>query len=112
MDEVVVNDINKNKDDCWRCLEYLCKEKESLLKDEQWDESRSQLYEELEEYCRAIHDALETIEYYEGCSAIVKAKEGADYIKSIGMEWFKAKTAAINEKLGIGYEKEEKKDDE
>ena len=43
---------------------------------------------------------------------MVRMEEGADYIKSIGMEWFKAKAAAINEKLGIGYEKEEKKDDE
>ena len=91
------------KADCRECIEYLAKEKESLEKDELWDESSSELYADLDSYQRAIHAALETIEYYEGCSAILKAKEGAEYVEAIGMEWYHMQKAIINEKLGLGF---------
>ena len=73
------------KDTLEKCIEYICDEKKSLEKDELWDENSAKLYEELDAYCGAIRGALEVIEYYEGCSAIVKAREGEQFVKYIAM---------------------------
>lgn len=102
------------KDDVERCIEYLCGQRASLEGFEEGENYEcfkkwqampdEEKWEELEEFCRALRAAMDTIAYYEGCSAIIKAKEGAEYVKEIGEKWYKMVTAQIGEKFGIGFE--------
>ena len=87
------------KDGLEKCIDYLRIQYESSSATE--DEAES-----IEEYLQAINAALDVIEYYEGCSEIIKAKEGAKYIKDISEAWYKMQTARIGERFGIGYDNE------
>ena len=95
------------KDDLNRLAEYLNKEKDSLVNDGPWDESGEALYEELEEYRRAIFGALDTIKYYEEREAILKAQHGSEFMEKLDADWFALRKAFIAEHTGIGLERQE-----
>ena len=95
------------KDDLNRLVEYLNKEKDSLVNDELWDKSSEALYEELEEYRRAIFGALDTIKYYEEREAILKAQHGSEFMGKLDADWFALRKAFIAEHTGIGFERQE-----
>lgn len=95
------------KDDLNRLAEYLNKEQDSLVNDELWDKSSEALYEELEEYRRAIFGALDTIKYYEEREAILKAQHGSEFIEKLDADWFALRKAFIAEHTGIGFERQE-----
>ena len=95
------------KDDLNRLVEYLNKEKDSLVNDELWDKSSEALYEELEEYRRAIFGALDTIKYYEEREAILKAQHGSEFMEKLDADWFALRKAFIAEHTGIGFERQE-----
>lgn len=95
------------KDDLNRLVEYLNKEKDSLVNDEPWDNSSEALYEELEEYRRAIFGALDTIKYYEEREAILKAQHGSEFMGKLDADWFALRKAFIAEHTGIGLERQE-----
>ena len=95
------------KDDLNRLVEYLNKEKDSLVNDELWDNSSEALYEELEEYRRAIFGALDTIKYYEEREAILKAQHGSEFMGKLDADWFALRKAFIAEHTGIGFERQE-----
>ena len=95
------------KDDLNRLVEYLNKEKDSLVNDGPWDKSSEALYEELEEYRRAIFGALDTIKYYEEREAILKAQHGSEFIEKLDADWFALRKAFIAEQTGIGFERQE-----
>ena len=95
------------KDDLNRLAEYLNKEKDSLVNDGPWDESGDALYEELEEYRRAIFGALDTIKYYEEREAILKAQHGSEFMGKLDADWFALRKAFIAEHTGIGLERQE-----
>ena len=103
------------KDDCERCIEYLCgqraglegfEEGESYEHFKEWQKKPDEdKWESLVEYTKAVRAALEMISYYETCSAIIKAKEGPEYVENIGREYYKMMTAPIGERFGIGFGK-------
>lgn len=95
------------KDDLNRLVEYLNKEKDSLVNDGPWDNSSDALYEELEEYRRAIFGALDTIKYYEEREAILKAQHGSEFMGKLDADWFALRKAFIAEHTGIGFERQE-----
>ena len=95
------------KDDLNRLVEYLDKEQDSLVNDELWDKSSEALYEELEEYRRAIFGALDTIKYYEEREAILKAQHGSEFMGKLDADWFALRKAFIAEHTGIGFERQE-----
>lgn len=95
------------KDDLNRLVEYLNKEKDSLVNDGPWDNSSDAIYEELEEYRRAIFGALDTIKYYEEREAILKAQHGSEFIEKLDADWFALRKAFIAEHTGIGFERQE-----
>ena len=95
------------KDDLNRLVEYLNKEKDSLVNDEPWDNSSEALYEELEEYRRAIFGALDTIKYYEEREAILKAQHGSEFMGKLDADWFALRKAFFAEHTGIGLERQE-----
>lgn len=95
------------KDDLKRLVEYLDKEQDSLVNDELWDKSGDALYEELEEYSRAIFGALDTIKYYEEREAILKTQHGSEFIEKLDADWFTLRKAFIAEHTGIGLERQE-----
>ena len=108
------------KDDCERCIEYLCGQRAGLEGFEEgenyehfreWQEKPDEdKWESLVEFTKAVRAALEMISYYEGCSAIIKAKEGAEYIKDIGEQWYRTVTAPIGERFGIGFKSKDKEE--
>lgn len=100
------------KDDLNRLVEYLNKEKDSLVNDEPWDNSSEALYEELEEYRRAIFGALDTIKYYEEREAILKAQHGSEFMGKLDADWFALRKAFIAEHTGIGLERQKMHDPE
>lgn len=95
------------KDDLNRLVEYLDKEQDSLVNDELWDKSSEALYEELEEYRRAIFGALDTIKYYEERETILKTQHGSEFIEKLDEDWFALRKAFIAEHTGIGFERQE-----
>lgn len=95
------------KDDLNRLVEYLNKEKDSLARDGRWNKSSVELYEELEEYRRAIFGALDTIKYYEEREAILKAQHGSEFMGKLDADWFALRKAFIAEHTGIGFERQE-----
>lgn len=95
------------KDDLNRLVEYLNKEKDGLVNDEPWDNSSEALYEDLEEYRRAIFGALDTIKYYEEREAILKAQHGSEFMGKLDADWFALRKAFIAEHTGIGLERQE-----
>ena len=95
------------KDDLNRLAEYLNKEKDSLVNDGPWDESGDALYEELEEYRRAIFGALDTIKYHEEREAILKAQHGSEFMEKLDADWFALRKAFFAEHTGIGLERQE-----
>lgn len=95
------------KDDLNRLVEYLNKEKDSLVNDELWDKSSEALYEELEEYRRAIFGALDTIKYHEEREAILKAQHGSEFMEKLDADWFALRKAFFAEHTGIGLERQE-----
>ena len=98
------------KDDLNRLVEYLNKEKDSLVNDELWDKSSEALYEELEEYRRAIFGALDTIKYYEERETILKTQHGSEFIEKLDEDWFTLRKAFIDERFGIGFEQKKVQD--
>ena len=105
------------KDDLNRLAEYLDKEQDRLVNDGPWDKSSDALYEELEEYRRAIIGALDTIKYYEERETILKTQHGSEFIEKLDADWFALRKAFIDERFGIGFEQkkvqkpEQKEDD-
>lgn len=98
------------KDDLNRLVEYLDKEQDSLVNDELWDKSSDELYEELEEYRRAIIGALDTIKYYEERETILKTQHGSEFIEKLDADWFALRKAFIDERFGIGFEQKKVQD--
>ena len=93
------------KDDLNRLAEYLDKEQDRLVNDGPWDKSSDALYEELEEYRRAIIGALDTIKYYEERETILKTQHGSEFIEKLDADWFALRKAFIDERAGIGFER-------
>ena len=100
------------KDDLNRLVEYLNKEKDSMVNDELWDKSSEALYEELEEYRRAIFGALDTIKYHEEREAILKAQHGSEFMEKLDADWFALRKAFFAEHTGIGLERQKMHDPE
>ena len=100
------------KDDLNRLVEYLDKEQDRLVNDELWDKSSDELYEELEVYRRAIIGALDTIKYYEERETILKTQHGSEFIEKLDADWFALRKAFIDERFGIGFERQEVHDPE
>lgn len=98
------------KDDLNRLVEYLNKEQDSLVNDGPWDDSSDALYEELEEYSRAIFGALDTIKYHEEREAILKAQHGSEFMEKLDADWFVLRKAFIDERFGIGFEQKKVQD--
>ena len=95
------------KDDLNRLAEYLNKEQDRLVNDGPWDKSSDALYEELEEYLRAIFGALDTIKYYEERETILKVQHGSEFMGKLDADWFALRKAFIAEHTGIGLERQE-----
>ena len=100
------------KDDLNRLAEYLNKEQDSLVNNGPWDNSGDALYEELEEYSRAIFGALDTIKYYEERETILKTQHGSEFIEKLDADWFVLRKAFIDERFGIGFEQKKTQDSE
>ena len=92
------------KELCRECIEFLCKQKDALEEKETWSEEDSDLYESLESYCRAIHSALETIDFYEQMKAIVEIRLSPEEVKDMEHAWLHLKMAETNERLGFTQE--------
>ncbi len=92
------------KELCRECIEFLCKQKDALEEKEAWSEEDSDMYESLEAYCRAIHSALETIDFYEQMKAIVELRFSPEVVKDMEHSWLQLKMAETNERLGFTQE--------
>ena len=95
------------KDDLERCIEYLCKERDDLEKAGPWNMEIADRYEEIIKYCRAIRGALDVIDYYEGCEAILKAQQGEAFVEKLGKDWYKAKASVIKERYMEWFRKDD-----
>ena len=85
------------KTDCREAIEYLYRRKQALEEAPEWDENKAEEYEDLESYCRAIHGALEHIEYFEEREAILIDRYGKEAIDDAGKAWLTLKMAKTNE---------------
>ena len=86
---------------CRECLNHLSNEQAKLEEARDWSPGDSEAYEALESYCLALHSVLETLQYYKERESILAGIVGEEKLHEADMAWYRQKTSAIRERLGI-----------